>query len=212
MSFLAILEPRISGIRADKVVEKFGFSGAVRVDPVGFAGGIWCFWKRSLLSMEVVSTSKYCVVLNVNPRSPTPWLLSVVYGSPQERFRDELWEELRGISTELDLPWCVLGDFNSVLHSHEKSGSGDFNQRSGQKFADCIFDCGLVDLGYKGPIFTWRSGALRERLDRALGNVRWQELFPSSSVVNLPLPSSDHCGLWLKLGVPPRPSVISYFI
>lgn len=122
LNFLAILEPRISGIRANKVADKFGFSGAVRVEAVGFAGGIWCFWKRNLVSMDVVSTSKYCVVLKVNPRSPNPWLLSVVYGSPQERFRDELWEELRAINNATELPWCVLGDFNAVLHSHEKSG------------------------------------------------------------------------------------------
>lgn len=35
-----------------------------------------------------------------------------------------------------------------------------------------------------------------------MGNVKWQELFPSNLVVNLPLPSLDHCGIWLKLGSP----------
>lgn len=104
LSFFAILEPRISGIRADKVIDKFGFSGAVRVDAVGFAGGIWCFWKHNLVSMEVVSTSKFCITLKVNPRSQNPWLLSVVYRSPQERFRDELWDELRTMSMASELP------------------------------------------------------------------------------------------------------------
>lgn len=144
--------------------------------------------------------SKYCILLKVNPRSPTLWLLSIVYGSPHERFRDDLWEELRTIHGRFDLPWCVLGDFNAVLHAHEKSESSDFNLRSGQKFANCIFYCGLVGLGYKGSLFTWKSGTLQEHLDRALANAKWQDLFPSSSVVNLPLPSSDHCGVWLKLG------------
>lgn len=71
---------------------------------------------------------------------------------------------------DVDLPWCVAGDFNAVLHSHEKEGGGAFNPRAGQSFAQCIFDCNLLDLGYKGPLFTWHSGALKERLDRALGN------------------------------------------
>lgn len=126
----------------------------MRVDAVGFAGEIWCFWKRNIVSMEVISTSKYCVVLKVNPRSPNPWLLTVVYGSPYDRFRDELWAKLRAIRNHNELPWCVLGDFNAVLHSHEKSGVREFNRRSGQKFADCLFDCGLVDLGCNGPLFS----------------------------------------------------------
>lgn len=49
------------------------------------------------------------------------------------------------------------------------------NHRVGQAFAQCIFDCNLIDLGYKGPLFTWRS-----------------------SVVNVPLLSLDHCGVWLR--------------
>lgn len=211
LSFIAILEPRISGIGADKVADRLGFDGPVRVDAVGFSRGIWCFWKRRQISIDVVSTSKYCVLLKVNPRSPNPWLLAVLYGSPQERLRDELWTELRAIHAANDLPWCVIGNFNSVLHAYEKSGGAEFNRRVGQKFGDCIFDCGLADLGYHGPIFTWKSGELRQRLDHALGNTKWQKAFPFSSVVNLPLPSSDHYGVWLKLGNAPHFTNDKYF-
>lgn len=99
---------------------------------------------------------------------------------------------------DVDLLWCVAGDFNAVLHSHEKEGGGAFNQRAGQSFAQCIFDCNLLDLGYKGPLFTWHSGALKEWLDRALGNTQWQSLLPNGSVINVPLLSSDHCGIWIR--------------
>lgn len=94
---------------------------------------------------------------------------------------------------------------------HEKEGGVEFNRRAGQKFGDCIFNCGLVDLGYNGPLFTWKSGAPRRRLDMALGNARWQEAFPFSSVVNLPLPSLDRWGIWLKLGNSPPPTDGNYF-
>lgn len=45
LSFLALLEPRISGIRVDKVIEKLGFDGIAREEAIGFSGGIWCLWK-----------------------------------------------------------------------------------------------------------------------------------------------------------------------
>lgn len=92
----------------------------------------------------------------------------------------------------------MSGDFNDVLHAYEKEGGGVFNNRVAQSFSQCIFDCNLVDLGYKGPLYNWRSGTLKERLDRALGNPQWQSLFPNSSIVNSPLLSFDHCGVWIR--------------
>lgn len=135
LCFLAIFEPRISENKANKVVDRLGFDDNVRVEAVGFAGGIWCLWKHNKINIEVLSTSKYCILLKVNSRSLNPWLLSVVYGNPQERHREDLWNELRAIHDNFRLPWCVVGDFNSVLHPHEKTGGGEFNSRAGQRFA-----------------------------------------------------------------------------
>lgn len=40
LCFLAILEPRISGRCAEKVIDRLGFDGAARVEAIGFSGGI----------------------------------------------------------------------------------------------------------------------------------------------------------------------------
>lgn len=139
LSFLALLEPRISGIRANKVIEKLGFDRIIRQEAVGFSGGIWCLWKRNLIVIDVLSSSKYSVLLKINPGSSNPWLLSVVYGSPQERFREDLWNDLRAVHNAYDLPWCVVGDFNSILHPYAKQGGVEFNLRASQQFAQCLF-------------------------------------------------------------------------
>lgn len=92
--------------------------------------------------------------------------------------------------------WLVTSMPSSMLM--KRKGGETANQRTMHNFAQCIFDCSLVDLGYKGPLFTWHSGSLKECLDWALGIASWQSLFPNSSVVNLPLLASDHCGIWLR--------------
>lgn len=92
----------------------------------------------------------------------------------------------------------MIGDFNSVLHAYEKSGGGNIDSRSSAKFAQCIYDCNLVDLGYRSPLFTYKLGPLRERLDIALGSTKWQELFRTSLVINVPLHSLTR--VWIKLG------------
>lgn len=62
LSFLAILEPRISASRADNVVNKLGFDGIARSDAIGFRGGIWCLWKKigSPLTLSLRLNIAFC--------------------------------------------------------------------------------------------------------------------------------------------------------
>lgn len=199
LDFMAILEPRISGETADKVLDKIGMDGMVRVEASGFSGGIWCIWKQSRIAISVISTSRFCIHLKVNRRSANPWFLSVVYASPQQGWRDLLWDELQAINESISGSWSVAGDFNTVLYDFEKCGGAPINYSSCMAFSSCLDQCSLRDLGFKGPQFTWSRGGLKERLDRVVCNQEWLTQFKDSSMVNLPLPSSDHCGLWLKL-------------
>lgn len=115
LSFVAILEPRIIGNRANNVINRIGFDGVVKVEARGFAGGIWCMWRQNQMTIQVLYTSNHCILLKVNPRSDNAWLLAVIYASPQERGREALWSELREINNSYSLPWCAIGDFNAVL-------------------------------------------------------------------------------------------------
>lgn len=61
--------------------------------------------------------------------------------------------------------------------------------------------CGLGDLGFQGPAYTWcnkRHGLARiqVRLDRALAS--WRTLFPDAMVKHLPRLHSDHCPILLQ--------------
>lgn len=62
---------------------------------------------------------------------------------------------------------------------------------------------GLIDLGFKGPTFTWsnnRTGRanIRERLDRAIANFDWQALFLCCHITHLLWASSDHAPLLIE--------------
>jgi hypothetical protein len=86
-----------------------------------------------------------------------------------------------------------------VLFDHEKIGGAHANRGSCEVFESCVNDCNLLDLGYAGSNFTWNRGQLYERLDRVLCNPTWQEIFSDSIITHLPLPTSDHCGLWIQM-------------
>lgn len=49
--------------------------------------------------------------------------ISVVYASTNYQLRRQLWSDLNGIQVNNPSPWCLVGDFNSVLGSHEVRSS-----------------------------------------------------------------------------------------
>lgn len=54
LCFLAVLEPRISGTRADNVINKLGFDGIARSNAIGFAGGV-CASGRGIGLLSMLS-------------------------------------------------------------------------------------------------------------------------------------------------------------
>ena len=113
--------------------------------------------------------------------------------------RSKLWMSLKEIAPSISAPWCVVGDFNVVLHEHEVMGS--MRRRRGCKnFHECITYYNVIDGGFNGPFYTWKRNALRERLDRALMNQEWALHFQDFGVVHLPTFNSNHCPLWLRAG------------
>ena len=70
-------------------------------------------------------------------------------------------------------------------------------------FKNCMDKCGLMDLGFQRPRFTWTNkspawhGLIQERLDRGLGNAEWKLLFPMAEIHHLPRVKSDHCPIML---------------
>lgn len=69
--FIALLEPRISGARANEAIKRIGLNEGARVEDLGFAGGIWGFWKSTCPPILIIATSRYCIHLWVKAHLPT---------------------------------------------------------------------------------------------------------------------------------------------
>ena len=78
----------------------------------------------------------------------------------------------------------LLGDFNDRISDDEKLGGLPVNRTHILAYRNCMDNCGLMDLGFHGPRFTWTNKSLcwqttiKECLDRGLGNAEWATLFP----------------------------------
>ncbi|XP_058784685.1 uncharacterized protein LOC131659521 [Vicia villosa] len=73
-----------------------------------------------------------------------------------------------------------------------------------------INDCNLVDIPIEGYQFTWVKSRgtehmIEERLDRALTDTDWLQLFPNAKLLNLIASHSDHS--LIMLDCEPKPHV-----
>lgn len=146
------------------------------------------------------------VALVISDGSSGPWLLSGVYASTDYRVRRTLWAEIKSLLAQ-GFPSLIAGDFNCIVQPQEKRGgrqsAGSLDRAEFRSFID---SAGLLDLGFSGAQFTWcnnRQGSARvwERLDRALANSSWLQLFPSASVTHLSRIASDHCPILISTDV-----------
>lgn len=128
------------------------------------------------------------------------WKFSGFYGHPEVGKRKEAWNLLCHLRSFTPTAWLCVGDFNETVNDSEKYGEFRKPMRQMVDFQDTLETCRLHDLGYSGAKFTWSNGRegnhfIQERLDRALGNDEWRDMFPESQVEVLAARSSDHAPL-----------------
>lgn len=97
----------------------------------------------------------------------------------------------------------AIEDFNAIFSTNEKTSGLSPGKRC-PHFWEFMDSVDLIDLGFKGPLFTWHQGNLFERLDRALANEAWFRNFPNSSITHLSKIKSDLRPLLLVL----KPKII----
>ncbi|KAF7812457.1 reverse transcriptase [Senna tora] len=96
------------------------------------------------------------------------------------------------------------GDFNDLLYQSEKWGHKPRASRKIALFQEFLDDCELHDLEYKGVEFTWTNKRLnkahvKEKIDRALGNLSLNFGFPKAQVLVNEAIGSDHASLLVDL-------------
>ncbi|XP_062088959.1 uncharacterized protein LOC133795527 [Humulus lupulus] len=126
-----------------------------------------------------------------------------VYGLNSIEGRRTLWEGLQRPAL-MDKSWLVLGDFNAPFSSKDKSGGKPIFDLEMVDSVQWLADAHVEPLRSVGSYFTWtnnQNGAARiySKIDHALMNEKWIDLFPQSTPVFRWETISDHCSCIVKI-------------
>lgn len=94
-------------------------------------------------------------------------------------------------------PWCIMGDFNSMLFPHDGLGGSSRRNEYMEDFFMCLEDIEAFDIRYTGIQFTWcqkpnEPNGVNTKLDRILGNTLLSSRLHDISTCFLPRGVSDH--------------------
>ncbi|KAL2942993.1 hypothetical protein RDABS01_031341 [Bienertia sinuspersici] len=102
------------GDYARKISTTTKYSGVTRVDPLGFSGGIWLFWKPELVHVGPINNHNQYITIKITRQGDIPWYFTAIYASPDPSKRQDLWDELHEFARQNNKPWLLAGDFNET--------------------------------------------------------------------------------------------------
>ena len=110
---------------------------------------------------------------------------------------------MKSLAAQTSLPFVFFDNFNEILRSDENEGGVCRSDKEMFDFRQCVDDCNVLDLGFRGSCFTWCRGKnpstfVRERLDRFLATLQWVCLFPNCDVRHFPVYKLDHSPILLN--------------
>jgi hypothetical protein len=106
-------------------------------------------WWRKIIGCVV----EFLVTVSFrNVEDQFAWAFAYVYGPNADGDRRFLWDELSGLLSWWDLPYCIEGDFNVTRFPSERSGEARICPAM-LEFSDFISKPGLMDIPLVGMLF-----------------------------------------------------------
>ncbi|KAL9688574.1 hypothetical protein QQ045_032997 [Rhodiola kirilowii] len=199
-SILGLVETKKADGDWESIRCRLGYKGCFAVRSRGKSGGLAILWSEDV---EVILQSYSYQHIDVKVKGELEFWLTLFYGNPRVQDRYIGWELLRKLRRSDQQAWVVMGDFNEVSFSWEMDSRRERQAWQMNNFKDCLNYYELTDLGFNGGKYTYSNRRVgdrevKARLDRAVANRAWREMFPYAGVKHIFANSSDHTPILLS--------------
>ncbi|KAK8612913.1 hypothetical protein V6N13_104238 [Hibiscus sabdariffa] len=165
-----LVEPCISGTKANSVIASIGFPYSYRIEATGYSRGLWLYWYNSV-TIDVLVNHFQFLHFRINcVDDGSSSLATLIYASPNASKRKCLWSHPSLLAANINQPWLLFGDFNATISAQDCMGCA-LSTKPCSLFRKLLFDNGLCDIGFSGPNFTWHNGCAQARLNHFLCNM-----------------------------------------
>ena len=115
----------------------------VEVEKTNGSRGVLAFLWNDNIDVDIISWSRRMIHCGIQPLGEgLKWFLTEVYGSTYHRDKHQLWNELYALKDQTEGPWLIIGDFNALLNSYDKSGGRHIGNSNDVAFIGFMNDWG----------------------------------------------------------------------
>ena len=137
---------------------------------------LWCFCSKNI-NHVLINLDDHQITLQVDLNGKI-FGLTGVYASNCFVKKRQLWENLENIQNSINLPWCCMGDFNTILGAHEQRSNYRPSNVAVQDFKSWTNINNLIHIYTRRAAYTWSNGRrgrhhIQRRLNRVIGNQDW---------------------------------------
>lgn len=166
-------------------------------------GRVWVGWRNDKCKVHICGSHRQYIATKVTPlENQDAFFVVFVYGMHSVSDRKELWQELRKF--DRDTPFLFIGDFNAVYkEDHGKNGTlvTTYETHDMQKWMEDMELHPIAELGHK---YSWSNkeegeNRILTKIDHAIGNVQWMDLYSQAHVCYANAQTSDHTPLIVTL-------------
>ena len=127
-----------------------------------------------------------------------------MYGLNHVQQRKMMWEALSS-HQPVQEPWCILGDFNSILYKEDRIGGGDVLFSDIEDMSEFMENCEMHEMKSIGLYYSWTNKTIMSRIDHVLINEEWNGHFNYTQVRYEANSLSDHTPLMVQFLPAPNP-------
>ncbi|KAK3019179.1 hypothetical protein RJ639_004728 [Escallonia herrerae] len=194
------MEVRVQGHRSEDILRRTGYNKVHCIETRGFSGGIWLFWRKDWIDVEILPSHNQVLNAVVKGNDREDWLFSALYATPNRTAKSDLWNYLEEMTSNMQLLWLVAGDFNDIANSTEKWGGipdhsiGAALSRSNK--ADCheAESVEMLLMKYQRMYTLSQKRSMKMMLVIGGGEKRWPG-WPGESVFRMLVPSQKVGGI-----------------
>ncbi|KAK4348291.1 hypothetical protein RND71_034630 [Anisodus tanguticus] len=158
------------------------------------AGRIFVIFNPAKIKLHLLDVSPQTIHCNAACSTTSKsFRITFAYGYHSIVARRALWDSFQNYGADPQVPWLVMGDFNTIMNSDERCNMAPITSYDTKDFVNCCNDLGLTDMNSSGCHYTFSCAGKFSKLDRALINGPWlQSGWHSHANFRPPGTFSDH--------------------
>ena len=155
---LILTETMVNEGNTECIIKSLGQHNHDTIPPHNHTRGIWLLRNLDNVVVTVLAKDARAIHCNVAERSTSKnCILTAVYAPTQNNEKHDFCNDLNHLNNVIHLPWCILGDFNEMLHPSEKIGGTCLCASRLRRLNNFLAHSEWHDANVQGRIFTWKK-------------------------------------------------------